>query len=724
MPSVQQALAYASAGFPVFPLNGKVPYEKAGAIGVEGQVIPEGASGFHRATVDPERIELWWQQWPDANIGTPTGRHTDAVLGRANVKPFDVLDVDTDHDGLTSLDALITEHSELPDTAMQVTGTGGLHYCFTSSGEIRNSAGGIATGIDVRGTGGYIVVAPSVHPETLEPYLWADGQSILELELATIPEWLLDLIIKVTRRRASIEPGARIPLGVQEATLMRIAGAMRRQSATESEILAALRVVSQERCDPAVADRDLIRMAASAARYTPADVMLSQQLNDEGNAVRFIERYGEAIRYERRSKLWYVWQGSHWYEDEGLVRLWALDTVKAMRETFEAHPDEDDDIQTSRLKWAKASGSASKINSMVEVSSWQEGIAITPEVFDHDPWLMTVANGTLDLRTGELREHNANDLITRYSSVEYDPDASSELWESYLEGFTKGNRELADFLQMAAGYTATGLTQEDRLIFLHGPAATGKTTFIEALKAAYGSYAMTADFETFLKRRDVGGPRPDIARLAGARFVSSVEVESGKALAEGLVKQMTGGDKVTARFLYGKEFEFTPTHKLWLVANDAPKVSDEDDGLWRRILRVPCDAVVPPEKRDPLLKQRLKDPIESGPAILKWVVEGAIKWRNAGRLFIPEVIEAATRDYRESQDPMTDFLAESAELDPTYRVEFADLWQAYLGYCKQYRRKPMGKQKFGERLDARGHGSLRSNGKRFVSGLTLASSEF
>jgi putative DNA primase/helicase len=237
---------------------------------------------------------------------------------------------------------------------------------------------------------------------------------------------------------------------------------------------------------------------------------------------------------------------------------------------------------------------------------------------------------------------------------------------------------------------------------------------------------MTADFSTFIKGHNVGGPRPDIARMSGARFVSSIEVDQGQKLAEGLVKQMTGGDTVTARFLYASEFEFAPTHKLWLVANDAPRVNDDDDGLWRRILKLPCDNVVPEGQRDPGIKATLKDPGIGGPAILAWAIEGAKLWYQAGTLTVPETVKAATQEYRESQDPITDFLSEACHVDPDASVAFGDLYSAYQSFCKTYRRRTLLTRTFGERLDARGFESKRmgKSGARHRVGLTLATSEY
>jgi Bifunctional DNA primase/polymerase, N-terminal/Primase C terminal 1 (PriCT-1) len=248
----QAALTYAKQGIPVFPLVGKKPLTE---------------HGFKDATVDPASILQRWALYPDANIGTPTGIHIDAVTGKPNANPFDVLDSDVRHRGPKTLSRLIAEHGELPSTPTQTTGTDGTHYCFWSNGTLRNSDGDIGPGLDIRGTGGYIVLAPSIHPDTGRPYRWNDGHTLQDLTLAVMPTWITQRLRQA--KHANAEPGQRIPLGVREATIMRMLGTMRRQGATETEMLAVARVMSRERCDPPVAERDLQRMAKSCARYAP-----------------------------------------------------------------------------------------------------------------------------------------------------------------------------------------------------------------------------------------------------------------------------------------------------------------------------------------------------------------------------------------------------------------------------------------------------------------------
>jgi putative DNA primase/helicase len=266
---------------------------------------------------------------------------------------------------------------------------------------------------------------------------------------------------------------------------------------------------------------------------------------------------------------------------------------------------------------------------------------------------------------------------------------------------TGGDQELAAFLQRAAGYSLTGVTSEEKLFFAHGPAATGKSTFLEALKAVHGEYATTTDFETFLKRKGDRGIPNDIARLAGTRMVVSIEVDQGKQLALGLVKTLTGGDTVSARFLRKEFFEFRPRFKLWLAANDRPQVSASDSGIWRRIVQIPFTAEIPEAKRDPTVKLRLTSDPQVQAAILAWAVEGALAWQQHG-LAVPARVKAYTEEYRQENDPLQDFLDECCRLDPQIRTPRNKLKHAYDRWARSNFQPPLTARRFSDLLKARG----------------------
>ena len=359
---------------------------------------------------------------------------------------------------------------------------------------------------------------------------------------------------------------------------------------------------------------------------------------------------------------------------------------------------------------------------MVELARSRPGVPVRPEEMDSDPWLFNAFNGTVDLRTGDLQAHGPQDLITKLAPVQYDPEARNGLWDDFLKRVLP-TLEVRDFVQRVGGYSLTGLTTEEKLFFLWGPTATGKSTLLRAICAAMGDYAATADFSTFLQR-DHRGPSNDIARLAGKRLVVSIEVDQGSRFAEGLVQQLTGGDVVTARFMYGEFFEFIPQFKLWLAANDRPSVRDDNDAIWRRILQVHFSVQIPEEDRDDDIKAALSDLDVAGPAVLAWLVQGCLQWQQYG-LQVPGEVQATTQDYRREMDPLADFLEESCILFSEARVRNPDLWTAYLAWCQEnHVRYLMGRKGFTQRIKAlRGVRLSPGSGSRDWHGIGLLSPE-
>ena len=288
----------------------------------------------------------------------------------------------------------------------------------------------------------------------------------------------------------------------------------------------------------------------------------------------------------------------------------------------------------------------------------------------------------------------------------------------FLETTTGGDAELAAFLRRAAGYTLTGDTGEEVLFFAHGREATGKSTFLEALKATLGDYAKTSDFETFVAHRGESGPRADVARLMGARMVASLEVDEGKRLAEGLVKQLTGGDTVAARFLYRESFEFRPAFKLWLAANARPRVSADDGALWRRILQVPFVEQVPERERDPELKRHLTTDPQARSAILAWAVRGCLEWQRDG-LGVPQRVRDYTAEYRAENDPVAEWLAACCRLEPEAVTAAGDLRSSYEAWAERNGEKAISAKALGSALRARGCTSKPTKRQRTWQGIAL-----
>ncbi len=327
----------------------------------------------------------------------------------------------------------------------------------------------------------------------------------------------------------------------------------------------------------------------------------------------------------------------------------------------------------------------------------------------------------MNLCTGTLAKYDRNLLLTKSSPVAYDPAARLDLWDKSSPDW-QDKPDVITFLQVAAGYRAAGTAEEEKLFFLHGVTNSGKTTFVESIKSALGDYAMTADFQTFLRKTltNGGSASGDIARLAGSRLVSSSETDEGKELAEGLVKNLVGGEKIVARFMYNHEFEYLPTFKLWLIANDAPHISADDAAMWRRIVRIPFDRTVPDGRRNPAVKMQLTDPTIGGPAVLAWIVAGCRLWRERG-LIVPACLVEATEGLRTEMDTVAGFFNERCTFEPGALTRSADLRTAYANWGPPAARRFMlSHNRFAKKLQERGCVSAwDAQGERVWQGVKL-----
>lgn len=377
--------------------------------------------------------------------------------------------------------------------------------------------------------------------------------------------------------------------------------------------------------------------------------------SDTGNAHRFVRDHGTEVRWCPGWDSWLVWDGVRWRkDDDGEAIRRAMVTVSKIHD--EAAQARDGDDRKELLDHAHASESASAIANMLKLAKALEGITVSVTALDADPWVMCVENGTLELRTGTLRPHDPADLCTKLAPVTWDENADTSEWESFLSTAQRGDAEVCSFIQRAVGYSLTGSQAEQKYFFIHGRGATGKSTFIEAVKKTFGEYAMTADSATFMESGRPGadkGPQPELVRLYGSRCVACTEIEEGARLQVGMVKRVTGDDTVAVRDMYRPVIEFVPGFKLWMVGNSAPKVNPNDDAIFRRCTRIPFTNVIPEAQRDPEVRKRLVSP-ELRPAILRWAVQGCVQWVQSG-LRVPAVIQAATQAYRDEQDTLRAF---------------------------------------------------------------------
>ncbi len=440
---------------------------------------------------------------------------------------------------------------------------------------------------------------------------------------------------------------------------------------------------------------------------------------DYSNAERLVKLHGADLRYCGSRKGWLVWDETRWLWDEtSEVERRAKRAVRALYS--EAEHIDDSEKRVAFAKRAVYSESHGRIAGMIALAKSEAGIPVTLDQLDRDPWLLNVANGTLNLHTGKLREHQRSDLITKLVPVAYHRNTGCPEWLKFLKTIMKGDVQLIAFLKRAVGYCLTGETNEQCLFILHGTGANGKSTFLRTISASLGDYAATASTDTFMVK-DGDGPRNDVARLKGSRFVSAAEAEDGRQLAEALIKQMTGGDRLTARFLYNEAFEFQPAFKLWLAVNHKPVIKGTDNAIWRRIRLVPFEITIPEEKQDKTLPAKLQAEL---PGILRWAVEGCLAWQREG-LKPPEAVVSATNEYRSEMDVLDQFLAERCVTAKgaealRHHVTVAGLYGAYEQWCGENGiHYPLTKPKLGSRLRERGLKNEKRNGEHVWLGIAL-----
>lgn len=405
----------------------------------------------------------------------------------------------------------------------------------------------------------------------------------------------------------------------------------------------------------------------------------SFNLTDMGNGERLANRHGEILKFSQPENLWYIWNDKQWLADQrNYIKVLAKDTVRSIYR--EAADIEDEKDRKAFIDHARRSEGNNRVEAMISMAKSEKNIPVIPGEFDNDNLLFNCQNGIIDLCTGKLLQHDKKYLMSKICPVSFDPNAKSELWENFLMETTQEDTQLIKYLQRAVGYSLTGDTREEILFFIHGPTATGKSTFIEAIQKIVGEYSRTTDFETFLQTKFNASVRNDIARLAGARFVFSVEVDNGEYLAEATIKQIVGGDTITARHLYQEYFEFQPKLKLWLVANHKPEITASDSAMWRRIHCIPFVRTIPKARRDPSIKLRLKDIELSGPAILAWAVQGCLEWQEFG-LNPPPIVLEATEQYHSDMDYITKFTDENCYIAPNMQASIGALYRTYTNWC-------------------------------------------
>jgi len=418
-------------------------------------------------------------------------------------------------------------------------------------------------------------------------------------------------------------------------------------------------------------------------------------LTDVGNGKRLIARHGENLRYLYLWNKWLIWDGQRWKPDDaGQTEAWHKETMRAL--AADAVEIADDKARKQTLRHALTSEGAGRVRAAMEMARSEPGIPIQPTDLDTDPLLLNLTNCTYDLATETAQPHTRTHLLTRMANVAYHPDAQAPLWENFLETVIP-DPQVRRYLQQLVGYSLTASTGEQILPILYGSGANGKSRFLETIRNLLGDYGQVAPASVFIEQRE--GIPNDVARLRGSRLVMVSEISDGKRLNESLVKRLTGGDTLVARFMRSEFFEFTPEFKAWIATNHKPEIRGTDEAIWRRLRLIPFTVTIPEQDRDHDLQAKLN---QEATGVLNWALAGYQDW-TANGLQTPNAVLTATQDYRADSDLIGGFLAERTEHIPDGWCRNSEIHAAYNTWAAANGTEELSPKAFTQRMLEKGY---------------------
>lgn len=684
------------------------------------------------------------------------------------------------------------EHPAIHALPRSMTGKGRIHvFCRSTEPTDKYVVGEPGDQVEVRSGNHYVVVPPSIHPETGQPYRWSErqpitdgipridlrtigfepklrsdterepgseGQPLSDDEIARLVEFVSPFWKEGQRHNLALAlSGWMAGYSVPEIDAHEVIGSLARHepASDRRDVLTTVETTyARWREGIAVAGWSMLTDATapliSRATAGQLEWLLKQRqgsitfrkavvndegppqpralrypLTDSGNAERLVELHGDDLRFCNIWNKWLVWDGMRWHTDDTAeVDRRALRTTRAIAADAVAEESLGRDEFHELMKWSKASESHAKQVAMVKLAGRESRVVVTPDQLDRDGWKFGVQNGVVDTRDGTNGEQDRGALMTRVSGTDYRSDAQCPSFMAFLNQIThnpetnQARPELVSYLQRAIGYSLTGDTSERVMFILHGSGKNGKSTFIDVMREVMGDYAMRVPTDTLMARRNESIPN-DIARLKGARFVFASETDDGKRLSESLIKDLTGGDTISARFMRGEWFDFKPEFKLWLATNHRPTIRGTDPAIWDRIHLIPFDVRISDEQQDRNLPKRLRKEL---PGILNWAIAGCLEWQRDG-LKPPACVLAATSEYRANMDRLSPFLDECCVVRQNARATSKDLYAAYKHWCEENGERYLRQQDFGTKLSEKGFQATKgSKGVRLWIGLQLANS--
>lgn len=434
-------------------------------------------------------------------------------------------------------------------------------------------------------------------------------------------------------------------------------------------------------------------------------------LDEIGNGQRFAARYGADMRYCPVRETWLIFSKRWQLDEKGESQLRAKQIARDWAIQAAAEPN--DDKRARLLKHALTLTKRATRETMLKDAASEPGMTAPPEDFDAHLHLFNLANGTLNLKTFEIYPHRAEDLLTHYSPVVFDPDAKCPTWSACMERWIP-DAATRDYMQETAGLSLSGIVNEEFFNFLYGDGDNGKSTFLRVLELICGSYWHKTQAETIMQARDqkkAGAPSPELLALKAVRLLTVHEIDSKHRMNATLIKDLTGRDSITARGVFDKRLTtFIPQFTLWMFGNGKPQIVDNSGGMWRRVRLINFGESIPKEERDPQLSNKLSSEL---PGILNWALEGLRRVNERrGVIVVPQAVMQATEAYRAEQDPLTDFLKERCVIDPNYNAGATNLWNEWCEWCKETGEKEGSQRSFGLELTRRKFEKYTNNGVR------------
>jgi len=469
--------------------------------------------------------------------------------------------------------------------------------------------------------------------------------------------------------------------------------------------------VSKTSTDPIIK----IRLAEEADRTRQNSITHTTknfEKTDLGNSERFVARFGRDCRYCHPEKSWYIWDQTRWKRDEeGLITDLAKRTVRYIGD--EASLIDGDTERAAMWRWAATSQNHSRIEGLISLA--RSALPILPEEFNKYPDLLNFPNGTLDLRDFSFRDNRREDFCSRVMGCIYDKDAKCPTWESHLDLIFNGDKSFISDFQVMAGYSLLATNPEQIFFILYGCGKNGKSVTVSTLAKILGEYSANIAAESLMIHKNPDTPRSDIVKLSGARLITASESDSSHRLSESLIKALTGDDTITARNLYEKERDFKVTGKIWFSTNHRPIIRGTDMAIWRRVWLVPFEVIIPEERRDRFISEKLQ---AEGPGIVNWMLDGLRKYReNGDRLLMPEKVALATKKYRADSDIIGQFLADGYTFEPNARIEKSVLYEQYITYCKSTGENSVSARTFNEKIQERGLAQTKIRGTKYWVGI-------